>query len=166
MKKLDELEVVKAKTVEQSGKTMDEVNLLIGKKKEELEFLINDIAAVHIIAKDLKVDLTKPLQKIIDPLDKVVDRIAKESMSFGYLDALLSFDREKAKQIIREELFDDKNTVSILKFATPIEYMGKKHDELVFLGDFGKQKGKLKFPPELTSKTDVLIFEIEDKEEE
>ena len=101
------LQAVKNKIIDQTGKTPKEVDVLIYKKKEDLEFLINDEAASHIIAEELDVDLKKPVQKAIDPLDKVVDRIEKETMKFGYLDSLLNFDKHKAKQIIREELFDE-----------------------------------------------------------
>jgi len=60
MKKIDKLDVVKKKIVKQTDKTAEEVDKAIYEIKESLEFLVNDSAAAHILAKDLKVDLTKP----------------------------------------------------------------------------------------------------------
>ncbi|MHA1513780.1 MAG: hypothetical protein ACTSRJ_06960 [Candidatus Hodarchaeales archaeon] len=48
------------KISQQSGLSNTEIKEKIDKKKEELEFLINDIAAAHIIAKDLGVALGRP----------------------------------------------------------------------------------------------------------
>ena len=47
------------KISEHTGLSKAEITALINKKKEELEFLINDIAAAHIIAKDHNVPIGK-----------------------------------------------------------------------------------------------------------
>ena len=48
------------KISQQTGLSIAEIKEKIDKKKEELEFLINDIAAAHIIAKDHGVALGRP----------------------------------------------------------------------------------------------------------
>ena len=128
MKKLDKLEVVKAKIVEQTGKTMEEVNELIADKKEELEFLINDYAASHIIAKDLKVDLNKPLIGL-DRLDQIVDRIQDVCLNASRTGQVF-WPYKQVKQIIREGMFKDTDTISLLKFETPEERIQKFSDEV------------------------------------
>ena len=54
------IEELVQKISQQTGLSRAEIKEKIDKKKEELEFLINDIAAAHIIAKDLGVALGRP----------------------------------------------------------------------------------------------------------
>jgi replication factor A1 len=54
------LEDLVQKISKHTGLSRAEIKQKIDKKKEELEFLINDIAAAHIIAKDFEVPLGRP----------------------------------------------------------------------------------------------------------
>ena len=102
------------KISQQSGLSNAEIKEKIDKKKEELEFLINDIAAAHIIAKDLGVVLGRPEgTKKPELTIKNLKQMEPGLSGIGITGVILriyhpiEFSREGAKQILAPFILHD-----------------------------------------------------------
>ncbi len=111
---MNNLEEIIEKIAKKTGLSRGEIKKKIEEKKEELGFFVNDIAAAHIIAKDLEVPLGRSeLQKkpklTIKSLKKMEPGLSGVSLTAIILRVYhpIEFEKEGSKSILSPILLHD-----------------------------------------------------------
>ncbi len=129
------IEELVQKISQKTGLSRAEIKEKIEKKKEELEFLINDIAAVHIIAKDLGVVLGRPEgskkpELTIKNLKQMEPGLSGISITGVILRIYhpIEFTREGGKQILAPfVLHDGTDSIRTILWGTKARKITDKH---------------------------------------